>query len=115
MIQFLLRTVVFFAGPFQLNECSNCGTIMKDSDETYFSIRELSFVCRSCSNTENTVINPGVKKYIDYSVKQSLEISLKSGIDREQQKELKKFLYLVIEEYIEESLATLNTGREFLL
>ncbi len=39
---------------------------------------------------ENTVINPGVKKYIDYSVNQNLEISLKSGIDAVSQKELKK-------------------------
>ncbi len=114
MIQFLLRTVVFFAGPFQLNECSNCGTIHLDSDNVYFSIRDLVFVCRNCSAADNKVINPGVKRYIKYSVNQSLEISIKSGIDSVQQRELKRFLYQVVQEYIEDSLVTLNTGKEFL-
>ena len=114
MNQFLLRTVNFFTGPFQLNECSNCGTMHQANDEIYFSLRDLNFVCRNCSNTENTVINPGVKKYIDYSVNQVLDISLKSGIDAENQKKLKIFLYTVIQEYIEEQLLTLKTGREFL-
>ncbi len=114
MIQFLMRTVVIFAGPFQLNECSNCGTIHRDRDSVYFSFKDLYFVCRNCSNNENTSVNPGVRRYIDYSVKQKLEISLKSGIDEIHQKELKVLLYKIIEEYIEDSLVTLITGREFL-
>lgn len=114
MIQYILRTVTFFAGPFQLNECSNCGTIYQAGDYVYYSLRDLTFICTDCAGPENTALNPGIKKYIDYSVRQNLVTSLKSGIDRSAQKELKNILYMIIQEYIEDSLVTLKTGKEFL-
>ncbi len=115
MIQFLMRVIIFFGGPFQLNECCNCGTIIKNEDYLYYSIRDLGFLCRNCAKSDLLEINPGTRKYIDYSSGQKIEVSLNSGIEKNNQKELKIFLYRVIQEYLEDSLTTLNIGREFLV
>jgi DNA repair protein RecO (recombination protein O) len=114
MIQFILRSIILYAGPFQLKECNNCGTIYKSGDNLYFSLRDLSFVCSNCSNNGNIIINPGAVKYIEYSSGENLEISLNSGIDDEMQLELKNILYRIIQEYLEEALVTLKSGKEFL-
>lgn len=114
MIQFILRSIILFAGPFQLNECNNCGTINKSGDNLYFNLRDLSFVCSNCSNNGNIILNPGAVKYIQYSSGENLAISLNSGIDDEMQMELKNILYRIIQEYLEDSLVTLKSGKEFL-
>jgi DNA repair protein RecO len=114
MIQFILRSIILFAGPFQLNECNNCGTINKSGDNLYFSLRDMSFVCSNCSNNGNIIINPGAVKYIQYSSGENLGISLNSGIDDEMQMGLKNILYRIIQEYLEEPLVTLKSGKEFL-
>ena len=115
MIQFLMRTIILFAGSFQLNECNNCGTILRNENSLYFSIRDLNFLCSDCLKSDCVSINYGTKKYIYYSVNQELEVSLNSGIDKTVQKELKQIFYSAIQEYIEDSLKTLNIAREFLI
>jgi hypothetical protein len=59
-------------------------------------------------------IAAGIRKYSLYSFKNSIKTSLNAGIDNNLLKQFKTLLYSIIQEYLEDSLATLNTGREYL-
>ena len=115
-VQFLLRAAILLGGNLNPSECGLCGSkITCDIEEPlYYSKTESCFTCSRCFSPNSEQIAAGLKKYIEYSLKNSLEVSLNAGIENNLLKYLKSLLYSIIQEYLEENLLTLKAGKDYL-
>ncbi|MCL2294467.1 MAG: DNA repair protein RecO [Spirochaetes bacterium] len=115
-VQFLLRTAILLGGNLNPNECGLCGKKIASEEPLYYSRADACFSCSNCSGiqAQAALISAGIKKYIEYSLKNSLETSLNAVIDNNLLKYFKSLLYNIIEEYLEENLLTLKTGKDYL-
>ena len=115
-VQFLLRAAILLGGNLNPSECGLCGDKINgdDTKPLYYSKTDSCFTCSRCFTPHSEQIAAGVKKYLEYSLKNSLEISLNAGIEINLLKYLKSLLYGIIQEYLEENLLTLKTGKDYL-
>ncbi|MCL2791656.1 MAG: DNA repair protein RecO [Spirochaetaceae bacterium] len=113
-VQFLLRTAVLLGGNLNPSECGLCNRKISIEEPTYYSKADSCFTCNRCFNLNSAQIAGGLKKYLEYSLKNSLETSLNAGIENNLLKYFKSLLYSIIQEYLEENLLTLQTGKDCL-
>ncbi|MDX9800971.1 MAG: DNA repair protein RecO [Spirochaetia bacterium] len=117
MVQYLLRSTVLIGGNFISDECGSCSKKTKVNEVMFYNHYNNCFICSDCGGIKNSLLEivPGIRKYIEYSLKNEIELSLKAGIENNLLKYLKSILYSIIQEYLEDSLSTLRTGKEYLL
>jgi len=113
-VQFLLRAAILLGGNLNPSECGLCGSKINDGESLFYSKAEICFTCSKCYSSHSSQIAAGLKKYIEYSIKNSLEISLKVIIENNLLKYFKSLLYSIIQEYLEENLLTLKAGKDYL-
>jgi len=114
-VQFLLRAAILLGGNLNPSECGLCGKKISAEDTLYYSKAESCFACSRCFNLNSSQIAAGLKKYLEYSLKNSLEISLNAGIENNLLKYFKSLLYTIIQEYLEENLLTLQAGKDYIV
>ncbi len=114
-VQFLLRAAILLGGNLNPSECGLCGRKIPDEEVLYYNKTDSCFTCSRCSSLNMAQIAAAARKYIEYSLKNSLEVSLNAGIENNLLKNLKTLLYSIIQEYLEENLLTLQTGKDYLL
>ncbi len=115
MIQFLLRSIVLFGGSMAADECGTCGREPASDETVYYDLSAGSFVCGRCASPGMPKIPPGIRKYIEYSFQNDMITALNAGIENNLLKYLKSLLYSIIQEYLEDSLSTLQTGKDYLV
>ena len=115
MVQFLARALVIFGENMDSSDCSICGRKTGEKEQVYFSLKDAGFACVSCSTPQMIQVSPGAKRYLEYSLKNDLIHSINAGIDDNLLKHLKSLLYSIIQEYLEDTLSTLRTGKDFLI
>ncbi len=116
MVQYLLRSTVLMGGNFIFDECGFCSRSIIDNETMFYNHHHSCFICTDCADLNNSRIKivPGIRKYIAYSLKNEIGHSLKAGIENNLLKYLKSILYSIIQEYLEDSLSTLRTGKKYL-
>ncbi|MCL2704705.1 MAG: DNA repair protein RecO [Spirochaetaceae bacterium] len=115
IVQFLLRTAILLGGNMNPSECGLCGSKISIEEPLYYSKSDSCFTCSRCFSHNSEQIAAGLKKYIEYSLQNSLEISLKVVIENNLLKYFKSLLYSIIQEYLEENLLTLKAGKDYLV
>jgi len=113
IVQFLLRAAVLLGGNLNPSECGLCGRKIPKDDPLYYSKTESCFTCSTCIRVNSAQIAAGLKKYLEYSLSNSLEISLNAGIENNLLKFFKTLLYSIVQEYLEEKLLTLQAGKDY--
>jgi DNA repair protein RecO len=113
-VQFLFRAAILLGGNLNPSECGLCSRKINHEEPLYYSRSDSCFACSSCSGLHSAQIATSLKKYLEYSFKNSLEISLNAGIENNLLKYCKSLLYSIIQEYIEENLLTLQAGKDYL-
>ena len=113
-VQFLLRAAILLGGNLNPSECGLCGKEIGFGEQLYYDKAASCFTCSSCFSFDSGQIAAGIKKYLEYSLKNSLEISLNAGIENNLLKYFKSLLYSIIQEYLEGNLLTLQTGKDYL-
>jgi len=115
MIQFLLRSINILGGSLLTSECGICGRETAASDQLYYNASGSCFVCNDCTPPGMLKISSGIRKYMEYSLNNDLMPSLNAGIEINLLKYLKSLLYSIIQQYLEDNLTTLQTGKDCLI
>ena len=113
-VQFLFRSAILLGLNLNPSECGLCGKKITQQEPIYYSKTDCCFSCHGCLSLHSAEIAVGLKKYLEYSLKNSMEISLNAGIEKNLLKYFKSLLYSIIQEYLEESLLTLQAGKDYL-
>jgi DNA repair protein RecO len=115
MIQFLLRCINILGGSMATNECGICGRETADSDLLFYNDAGSCFACSDCSAAGMSQVSAGIRKYIEYSLNNDFMPSLNAGMEINLLKYLKSLLYSIIQQYLENNLSTLQTGKDCLI
>ena len=114
IVQFLFRATILLGGNLNPSECGLCSRDITPEQPLYYSKTDSAFTCGKCFSLHSAQIAAGLRKYIEYSLKNSLEISLNAGIENNLLKYFKSLLYSIIQEYLEGNLLTLQAGKDYL-
>ena len=106
--QFLLRILMLFGYPLETDLCQICNEKTDKKSYLYFQKSHSVILCSKCRTSENTVISPGILRYIDYTMANDLSSASRILLDRNDTAQLREILLVKIQSVLE---CTLNTAR----
>jgi DNA repair protein RecO len=113
-VQYLWRFVSLLEGRPETEHCFYCSDDLQGPRELYYIFREKSFICRACMEEREEQgafkISPGGFRYIRTTDKLPLSKTQSVQPDEESIRDLRKLLYALIEEMLEQRLLSVRSS-----
>ncbi len=109
-IQFLFRFLCLMGFSPVLETCSQCASAFKTNEPSFFSSRDLSFLCSRCARLKSIILPAGGRRYLAKTSTHSLGKALKVGLEDDSVRALKEVLYQLVQGVLEVNLNSIKSG-----
>ena len=110
LVQFLWRFLSISGFRPDLNLCHECSKNITASHPLYYEKSLVLFSCGECARDKSSLLNPGIRIYLDKSLHLPVKKALAIKIEKNAIESLKKITYHIVESHLETRLNSLKSG-----
>ncbi len=107
-VQFLWRFLRLCGFDPALGRCDHCGRLLATEETAALSSLSTGFLCQDCDENSRFVLDPGARRFLERSTRESLDQALRYRLSDASLDALKSTLYRLLQGFLETKLNSLE-------
>ncbi len=113
VFQFLIRFLAHSGFLGYGDECARCGTLFRRDETTSVSLKDEGFCCSGCSDPNDPLVSPGMRRYMDRALELPLSRAIEIVPDGELSRGLVQMLSAVLDSTLQRKVRSFNAYFSF--